>query len=260
MSDVFGAGYAGAYDDLYRDKDYAAECERIREAFRVHGSGAVRTVLDLGCGTGGHLVPLARMGYGVTGVDRSADMLDRARDKARGLPPGSRPDFHAGDVRTVDLGRRFDAVLMMFAVLGYQLENADVLAALATARRHLEPGGLLLFDVWYGPAVLREKPSSRLKVVPTGRGKILRAASGELDTRRHVCAVRYDLWELEGDRLVAETRESHRMRYFFPLELEFYLERAGLSLLRLEAFPGPGREPDETTWNVLGVGKAMPPA
>lgn len=260
MSDVFGAGYAGAYDDLYRDKDYAAECERIREVFRRDGSGDVRTVLDLGCGTGGHLVRLARMGYDVAGVDRAADMLDRAREKARALPPGRRAEFHAGDVRTVDLGRRFDAVLMMFAVLGYQTENADVLAALSTARRHLEPGGLFLCDVWYGPAVLREKPSARLKVVPTRRGKILRAASGELDARRHVCTVHYDLWELEDGRLVAETRESHRMRYFFPRELEFYLECAGFAPPRLEAFPGPAREPDETTWNVLAVAKAAPPA
>ncbi len=260
MSEPFGAGYAGAYDDLYRDKDYAAECERIRDTFRVHGSGAVRSVLDLGCGTGGHLVRLARMGYGVVGVDRSADMLERARDKSRELPSESRPELHEGDIRALDLGRRFDAVLMMFAVLGYQIENADVLAALTTARRHLDPGGLFVFDVWYGPAVLREKPSARFKVVPTARGRILRAAAAQLDTRRHVCTIHYEVWGLADRRLVAETRESHRMRYFFPRELEFYLTCAGFSLLRLEAFPGPGREPDETTWNVLGVGRATLPA
>ncbi len=259
MSEPFGPGYAGAYDDLYRDKDYAAECERIREVFRACRSREVRSVLDLGCGTGGHLVHLARMGYDVAGVDRSADMLARAQEKSRDLPPGARPELRAGDIRTVDLDRRFDAVLMMFAVLGYQLENADVLAALATARRHLAPGGLLVFDVWYGPAVLRERPSARFKVVPTGRGTILRAASAELDTRRHVCTVHYELWELEDRRLVAETRESHGMRYFFPRELELYLSCAGFSLSSLEAFPGPGREPDETTWNVLCVGEAGPP-
>lgn len=259
MSDVFGADYAGAYDDLYRDKDYTGECERIREIFRRDGGGAVRTVLDLGCGTGGHLVPLARMGYRVAGVDRSEDMLERAREKARDLPPGSRAELHAGDVRTVDLGRRFDAVLMMFAVLGYQPENADVLAALATARRHLEPGGLFLCDVWYGPAVLRERPTDRVKEVPTARGKIVRTASADLDTRRHLCTVHYDVRELEGGRQVARTVESHRMRYFFPREIEFYLDRAGFSPPRFEAFPGPPREPDDTTWNVLVVAKAAPP-
>jgi hypothetical protein len=51
---------------------------------------------------------------------------------------------------------------MMFAVLGYQGENDDVLAALKTAHRHARPGGLFLFDVWYGPAVLHERPSQRV--------------------------------------------------------------------------------------------------
>ena len=53
---------------------------------------------------------------------------------------------------------------MMFAVLGYQHTNADVLDALATARAHLDVGGLFAFDVWYGPAVLSERPSERVKV------------------------------------------------------------------------------------------------
>ena len=63
-------------------------------------------------------------------------------------------------------GGKFDAALMMFAVLGYQVENDDVLAALRTARRHLEPGGLFIFDVWYGPAVLHQRPSERVKIIP----------------------------------------------------------------------------------------------
>ncbi len=253
MSEPFGDDYAAVYDLIYSDKDYSGECDLIERAFRADAAAPVRLVLDLGCGTGNHAIPLARRGYEVVGVDRSEAMLAEARRKA-----GSAVTFHRGDVRDVDLGRRFDAVLMMFAVLGYQRENADVLAALATARRHLRPGGLFLYDVWYGPAVLAQRPSQRVKVIPAPDGEVVRIASGELDVRRQLCTVRYEVWRLAGDRLVSRTKETHTARYFFPLELDLFLTCAGFRPLRLGAFPDIEREPDETTWNVFGAAVAAP--
>jgi SAM-dependent methyltransferase len=256
MSEVFGSVYADAYDVVYRDKDYVAECEMIHRAVQEYGDGGVRRILDLGCGTGNHAVPLAQRGYEVAGVERSPNMLAHARSKAAKAALPSPVVFHQGDIRSVELGQHFDAALMMFAVLGYQQENADVLAALRTARRHLRPAGLLIFDVWYGPAVLRERPSQRVKVTPTPEGKLLRAASGEVDSRRHLCTVNYLLWHVTRGKDVAETQESHTMRYFFPRELELFLQCAGLDLRRLGVFPEFQREPDDTTWNVLAVARA----
>ena len=92
----------------------------------------------------------------------AADALGQAvKLQAAGLPQDQRPAFVTADIRELRLETTFDAVLMMFAVLGYQHTNAEVLGALATARAHLEVGGLLAFDVWYGPAVLRERPGHR---------------------------------------------------------------------------------------------------
>jgi SAM-dependent methyltransferase len=165
--------------------------------------------------------------------------------------------FYEGDIRNFQIDHSFDASLMMFAVLGYQLENADVLAALRTARKHTRVGGLFIFDVWYGPAVLRQGPSDRVRSIPTEKGQILRLASGQLDAQRHLCKVNYHLWKLEGERLTGETEETHLMRYFFPLELNLFLESCGFAPLRLGAFPQFDREPDETTWNVCGVARAV---
>lgn len=256
MSTVFGRIYADVYDTVYRDKDYAAESELAERLFRAYGDGPVGSVLDLGCGTGSHAVQLAHAGYEVVGVDRSAGMLSHARKKAAVVTSGISPRFEEQDVRGADLGRQFDAVMIMFAVLGYQLGNGDVLATLKAARRHLRPKGLLLFDVWYGPAVLRQRPSQRIKTISTPAGRILRASSGELDVQRHLCVVHSDTWQLEGKQLINSTEESHPMRYFFPLELSLFLECAGFTPLRLGAFPEFDRDPDETTWNVMQVARA----
>ena len=248
MSEPFAGLYAESYDALYGDKDYAAECDLIERLFATR-EGGVDSVLDLGCGTGNHAIPLAARGYRVTGVDRSQDMIAAAVAK-----PGDAVAFHTGDIRDVDLDRRFDAVLMMFAVLGYQTTNLDVLAALATARRHLEAGGLLIFDVWYGPAVLHQRPSRRVKETAAGGPRFVRTATGELDLARNLCTVRYRIRASS-----AAPRQSdfvHRMRYFFAPELALFLESSGFRSLRLGAFPDFDHEPDETTWNILATATA----
>jgi SAM-dependent methyltransferase len=257
MSEVFGSLYADSYDALYQDKDYLAECDVIERVFRQYSERPVRQVLDLGSGTGNHAIPLAQRGYQVVGVERSPSMLAHARSKAAKSVSSDTVLFQQGDIRDVNLGRSFDAVLIMFAVLGYQHENEEVLATLRTARQHLRPGGLLAFDVWYGPAVLRERPSQRIKVSDTADGKVLRVASGRLDTLRHLCTTDYLLWKWSEGKPMQEATESHVMRYFFPRELELFLKCEHFALDCLGAFPDFEREPDDTTWNVLGAAHAV---
>ncbi len=249
---VFGADYAAAYDALYQDKDYAAECDLIERAFARYSNKRVERVLDLGCGTGGHAIPLAERGYDVVGVDRSEDMLRYARQH------GLRARFERADITQVDLGETFDAALWMFAVLGYMTHNTDVAATLAAARRHLRPGGLLLADVWYGPAVLAQRPAERVKVIDMPSGEqVIRVASTDLDTRHNLCAVSYRLWRIQDGRVCAEVGERHPMRYFFEPELELFARAAGFELLRIGGFPDLDVEPSEQAWNVAFVARAV---
>ena len=259
MSDqMFGEDYAEKYDFLYYDKDYASECDLLEKIFQRYCTSPVQTILDLGCGTGNHAIPLVRRGYHVTGVDLSPGMLAHAKRKAAAeLEPVTRDriTFVQGDARSVDLGQCFDAVLMMFAVLGYQTSNDHVLAALRTARRHLRPRGILVCDLWYGPAVLAIHPSDRVKVISLDDGQLIRIASPSLDTRHHLCKVGFHMWHLKGEHVISETREEHTLRYFFPMEIESYLSWCDLSLRDMFPIQNPGAAVDETTWNVLVVAR-----
>jgi len=256
VSSTFGSAYSDAYDSLYSDKDYKAECDLIETLFHRYSRIPVSTVLDLGCGTGSHAFALSSRGYEVLGIDRSEGMLAVAQQRLVNDGMG-KVRFQRGDIRTVDPAQKFDAALIMFAVLGYQAENNDVLSTLQAAHRNLKRGGLLIFDVWYGPAVLHERPSDRVKVIPTKSGKILRVASGELDVAHHTCDVRFRLWRLVEGQAATELEETHRMRYFFPLELSLFLSCSGFHLIRLGAFSDFDKDPDESTWSVMAVAQAV---
>lgn len=255
---VFGA-YSRYYNLLYKDKDYAGEAEYLRGLIARHSPEA-RTVLDLGCGTGNHASLLARRGLQVTGVDQSEEMLAVARSQIPGpdsvpspapqVPPLS---FRQGDIRTVRLGASFDVVLSLFHVMSYQTSNADLRAAFATARVHLKPGGLFIFDCWYGPAVLSDRPSVRVKRLEDEEIRVTRIAEPVLHPNQNVVDVNYHvLVQDKASGALEEMRETHRMRYLFPPELDLLLQEAGLSLV--ESFEWmTGREPGFDTWGVCFV-------
>jgi SAM-dependent methyltransferase len=217
---------------------------------RWHG-GSAKSVLDIGCGTGGHALVLAERGHEVVGVDLSPAMLERAREKASAA--GQAIEFVEGDARSFDLGRTFDVATFFFAVLGYQQTTDDVRAALASARRHLEPGGLLFLDIWNGPGVVADPPGTRERVFDTPDGPVTRIASSDLDVRRQIATVHYRL-ECEGRE---PEEETHVMRFFFPAELELLMDLEGFELLALSPAASLDGDAGRDDWTALVVARAV---
>jgi SAM-dependent methyltransferase len=119
-------------------------------------------VLELGCGTGRLLMPVARAGIAVTGIDRSAAMLTRARLRARRLSRSGRPSIVRGDIRALPFPRAsFGLVMAPYGMLQSLLSDRDLDCTLAEAARVLRGGGLFGVDLvpdlpaWaeYGPRV-----------------------------------------------------------------------------------------------------------
>lgn len=242
--------YSAYYDLLYRDKDYAAEADYVARTLRGMRPDA-RTILELGSGTGRHGRMLADMGFEVHGVERSPEMVEVAQ---AGRPPMAGAfTCQVGDICEVDLDRRFDAVISLFHVISYLTTEPALQAAFAVAARHLEPGGVFLFDVWHGPAVLAQQPGPRVKEVADDRHSVRRMARPEHDETARTVNVVYDI---EGADLATGERarfsEEHLMRYLFPEEIERLARASGLRVLRSEAF-GSGEPASTETWGVAYV-------
>ncbi len=250
---IFDREYALAYDHLYQDKDYEKECDFIEAVFQKY-SLDVKTILDLGCGTGGHTLILARRGYQVVGVDRSQDMLEIAKKKAKeaSLPV----EFISGDVTNIELQRSFDAVIGMFAVMSYQTSNSSFAGACRTANKYLREGGIFIFDCWHGQAVLTEKPAFRIKEVKSNNNKrIIRLTKPVLNTLAHTIEIHFTLLKIQGDHLVGETKESHLMRFLFPQEVKYFLEVAGFKEIKFCSFLRLEEPLSEHDWNMVVIAK-----
>jgi SAM-dependent methyltransferase len=246
-ADVFDR-YASYYDLLYQDKDYEAETDYVARTLR-EADPNIRTLLEFGSGTGQHGRLLAGRGFEVFGVERSKRMVAAA--KAAQVDAGAVDfDCQQADIGVINLGRTFDAVIALFHVMSYQTSDDAIGRAFSTAAQHLKPGGLFLFDVWHGPAVLKQPPEVRTKQVSDETTKLTRTAMPELRSQEHVVVVRYNLVaEPIGNGSKESFQEEHAMRYFFPSEIESLARRHGFKIEHSEEFM-TGREPSEATWAV----------
>jgi SAM-dependent methyltransferase len=252
MSPMPFKDYARCYDLLYQDKDYAAEVEYVARMVRS-ALPVARTILELGSGTGRHGRLLAAKGFGVHGVERSPEMVAQAQAASMTRPEPMRGEFtcEVGDARTVRLGRNFDAVISLFHVMSYQTSDEDLAAAFETAAQHLASNGTFLFDAWHGPAVLAQRPETRVKKVSDDELEVTRTARPTLDVARHTVNVHYDI-ECR-DRLSGATEhfaEDHLVRYLFPEEIEALAARYGMSVSVTEEFM-TGRSASPATWNIV---------
>jgi SAM-dependent methyltransferase len=225
--------YAQYYDLLYSVKDYEAEANYVCALIDKFGAGA-RSILDLGCGTGSYGFLFAQRGYDVTGVDLSAKMVALANQK-KGQEGLQNISFEEGNILSLRLNREFDVVVSLFHVMNYLTKTSEMKTGFANAWHHVKPGGLFIFDSWYGPAVLSDLPKVGVRRFEDDRIKVTRLAEPTLYPNRNVVDVNYEIIIQEkGGANVAFINETHPVRYFFNLEIEELFSALAADILATE--------------------------
>lgn len=202
------------------------------EFYRAQANRQGGGVLELGCGTGQKLIPIASDGHPCVGLDFSSDMLAEAQRKAN--ERGAAVEWMQGDMRAFDLSQTFDLVFIAANSLLHLHTAEDLVSCFRSVRRHLAPGARVVFDVF--------NPSVRL----------LAAADGVRRTRKSLSFIDPDLGHVSVD--VAETYDAPaqvtrgtwylsteskpdfvvaplEIRSIFPQELPLLLSLGGLRLV-----------------------------
>ncbi|MCI4364668.1 MAG: methyltransferase domain-containing protein [Thermoplasmata archaeon] len=206
------------YDRIYSRRDYEGETARVVALARRFGRSSGRRWLDVACGTGRHLEFLRRH-YDVAGVDLSRPMLREARRRLPGV------SLVAADMRSLDLGARFDVVSCLFSAIGYLRTESDLRSAFRAFARHLRPGGVAISVPWLAPEEFRPGHVS-VDLYEDATTKILRAGYG---TRRGVNSqIHFDYLIGEEGRGFRHVREVEELRLTEPARLKQLLGATGL--------------------------------
>jgi SAM-dependent methyltransferase len=256
---VFGAEYSDYYDLFYADKDYAAEAAFVQKIIQRYRP-RVHSMLDLGCGSARHAVEFARAGFAVTGVDRSGEMIARAKDRIGHLPGsiGSQVALVQGDATNYTPTVKYDAVVSLFHVVSYQTSNQELAGIFRTARSALSAGGLFIFDFWHGSAVLTQQPAVRVKSVVDCDVRVTRIAEPECQFNRNVVNVRYTIIAVDQQNGRSKQMvETHSMRYLFLPEIEMLAAHHKFELAETGSWL-TGKTVDEHCWSAYAALRMLP--
>jgi SAM-dependent methyltransferase len=229
-----------------RDHPWAdAELARLYDAFPfaadlpLHLDVIERTgkrVLEVGCGTGRLLLPLARAGCRLVGVDASPAMLALADRKLAnaGEDVRLRASLVEGDMRTLRLDEEFDVALLPVKTFAYLTSRADQLAALSAIVGHLRPGGRFVLDLLNPAPAWLAQPDGSVRQDVTGEvdGVVVTrtetAVSTDLAAQVRVLRSAYEVIAPTGS--VRKRIVEWPFRWTHRFEAEHLLERAGLEV------------------------------
>ena len=204
----------------------------------AEGSGQV---LELGCGTGRLLLPLAQAGHQVTGVDCSLAMLQRARRRIHGEGPeiARRINLLCADMTDFSLaGEPFDLAILSYNTFMH-LDAASVLQACRNIKRHLAPGGYLFIDI-VNPLLLEQTPEDRSLTldrtfIDSHSGDLVVVmAANDLDESRQLLTITwiYDASPPCGGPIKRRVAPV-AYHYYFPHQIELALEQVELELVAI---------------------------
>lgn len=194
-------------------------------------------VLELGCGSGRILLPLAAAGVAVTGLDNSPAMLGRAQAEVDRRDLGDRVRLALGDMANLDLGGEYPLITVPFNSWMHLESAAQMATALRGIRRHLAPGGRLVIDVPAPATIVDAEHDSTLVLEATfaleNGETLLQFSSTRLDMRQQLLHVTWLYDHVGQDGQVQRTVLPMALRYLFPYEAELMVQRAGLELIGL---------------------------
>jgi SAM-dependent methyltransferase len=250
QAESYRGRHADFYDIFYAEKPYHAEAATVAKLFGGEPRG--KRLLDLACGTGRHATEFGALGFEVTGLDLSSDMIRVARERTKAM---SGITVRTGDMRALDFSSEtFDCVTCLFDSIGYLLDNVSIRCALSEAHRVLKSGGTFVSEFWHAPAMARGFDPHRTRKFNLPGGEIVRISTTTLDPVHQTATVEYEISELDlSGTLKDRFTEVQRNRFFQCQEFALFLEIAGF--VHAEFFPAFSLDKsiELDSWHILAV-------
>ena len=225
---MYVTGSVAYYDKIYasQGKDYRKEVEYLVDIMRARGIGKRANLLDVACGTGGHLLYL-RKNFDVEGVDLSLDFIKIARVK---LP---KTKFYVGEMRTFTTGREYNVVTCLFSSIGFMDMLGKLQAAIRNMAKHVKKGGLLIVEPWFSPGQM-ENGRVSVTVVEEDKLKLVRMNTIKVEGNFSSFDFHYLVGTSSGTEHFVE---KHRLGLYTQEQMSDAFQQCGLSVEYEETGP-----------------------
>ena len=214
------------YDLIYQaiGKNYLDEAAVVDQIIQGHKEGAA-SLLDVACGTGGHLRHL-RSRYEIVGLDLDSGMLEQAAEVLPGVT------LVEGDMRSFRLARRFDAVVCLFSSIGYMRSVQELDAAVGNMAAHLTPGGVLVIDGWIRPDAWIDPGTVHAEAARGDGIAAARVGKSRREGNKTYLELHHLVGTLDG---IEHLVDHHELTLFTDDEYQGAFRRSGLSVQRVDS-------------------------
>ena len=210
-------------------------------------------VLELGCGTGRILIPIAQEGIEITGLDQSPDMLSRAKEKTAKLDDETRNriELVQGDMRSFSFKKKFNLIIIPYRAFLHLLTSEDQMMALTCIRNHLKDDGKLILNFFDPNLEMIAAHSGYLGAAckkmqecihPDNGNRIIVWDNLKYHPASQLIDINFIFEELDKTgRVISKHYIFMNMRYIFRYEMQHLLELCGF---KIEALYGDCRRGD----------------
>lgn len=244
--------YASYYDLLYKDKNYSAEANFIKQLLVKHSKKNIKTLklIDLACGTGRHLIELGKKGFNnLSGSDISKAMIDEAKNNAA-KSKYKLQLYNYSFQEAFKISHKYDVVISMFSAFNYLTSYNDQHVALNNINKLLTKKGLFVFDYWNGHAVVNNYSPVKVLRKKNGNNELIRISETTLDLINQKAKVKFNCSYLSNKIKIIQFEETHFLHYYFYSEMCNLLNTHGFDIIHVSPFMSLKKKISADVWNI----------
>jgi 2-polyprenyl-3-methyl-5-hydroxy-6-metoxy-1,4-benzoquinol methylase len=209
--------------EICQDPKSKKDTAFIIKLFKKYGK--VKSVLDVGCGTGSHVKHLFEKGYEAEGVEADSAKVEFSKKKYHDLK------FKTQFMQTLNMNKKYDAIICIHNIIAFNKTNEEVFTTFKNFNKHLKKGGLLLVQTKNAMGLIKNKFVSSFMDTSKDRKamgiKAVYEEDVEVTTQRFI--TKRTFFRLKDNKNVGSYTKSSRL--YFPQELKFFLEQSGFKVL-----------------------------